>query len=150
MFSWCSSLIILSVYALVSEAGFKVISYPADDRSDVESHVTGTRWSRSVPGIAEMAVRALLKGTKEVPTNSPVYTRKFLKQGSDLDAVNDFNSLNSKIVRTDGYGAIGVIGDIKVKLRMFDGNHGGRPTVQVLDPKRKNSVRIVYTNEQIL
>ena len=146
MFSWFSSLIILSVYALVSEAGFKLLSYPADDGSDFESHVTGTRWLRSVPGIAEMAVKTLLKGTREVPTNSQIY-RKFLKHGSDLDAVNDFNSLNSKIVRTDGYGAIGVIGDIKVKLRMSDGNYGGRPTVQVLDPKRKNSLRIVYTNK---
>lgn len=141
--------IILSVYVVVDAADVERLSYPADDRSDTMSHVIGTRWSRSVAGIADVVVKAFMKGAKEVSSKSPNY-RKFLKKGTEFDAVTDFNSLNSNIVKRQGYGAIGVMGDSKVKLKLRDGKNSNLPTVQIWDPNMEKSVKFVYINKPIL
>ena len=149
MYSWFSTYVILLSYLIVIADDFRILSYPADDGSDIKSHVVGTRWYRSVPGIAGSIVKAFMKGAKEVPTNSPVY-RKFLKQGSDSDAVDDFNSLNSEIVKGQGYGAVGVIGDTKVRLKLRDKRNNKLPTVQIWDPNMAKPIKIVYINKPIL
>ena len=148
MYSWFSTYVILSSYLIVNAADVSILSYPADDGSDIKSHVAGTRWYRSVPGIADSVVKAFMKGAKEVPTNSPVY-RKFLKRGSESDAIEDFNSLNSEIVKGQGYGAVGVIGDTKVRLNIRDKRNSKLPTVQIWDPNMAKSVKIVYINKPI-
>ena len=153
MISWISACVTLSVwvYAFVTTSDCKRLSYPADAGSlgGITNHVISTRRSRSVHGIAPAIVKAFMKGTREVPSKSPVY-RKFLKQGSEFDAVTDFNSLNSDVVERMGYGAVSTMGDIKVKLKLRDGKNSKLPTVQIWDPNMEKSVKIIYINKPIL
>ena len=148
MYSWFSTCVILSVYLTVNAADSKILFYPADDRSDIKSRVVGTRWYRSVPGMAESVVKAFMKGAKEVTSNSPL-NRKFLKQGSHSDAIEDFNSFNSDIVKRFAYGAVGVIGDTKIQLQFANKRNRGMPTVQISDPNLPKSIKIFYTSKPI-
>ena len=114
-----------------------------NDGNNITSHMTGSRWSRSIPGVGGAVVKTLLKGTLEVETRSTV-SRKFLKRGRKSDAIRDFNSLNSDIISNHGYGATGVLGDTRVRLRLIDEKNRGLPTLQIWDPNMDKSIRIHY------
>ena len=120
-----------------------------NDGYDIRSHVTGTRWFRSIPGIGGSVVKAIMKGTTEVGTKSPL-SRKFLKQGTTSDAIKDFNSLNSDVISQHGYGATGFVGDTKFKLRLNDNNNRGLPTLQIWDPNMTKSIKIHYMDKPIV
>ena len=147
-FSSRSTYVLLSVYVILNAVDSERLSYQADDGYDIKRYVTGTGLSRSVPGIADAVVKAFMKGAREVPTKSTVY-RKFLKQGTGFDAIAEFNSLNADNVSRNGYGAIGVTGDTRVKLTLRDREISGLPTVQIWDPNMAKSVKIVYINKPI-
>ena len=145
LFSIC---VISSAFLPVNSADFKRLDISENDGYDITSHVTGTRWPRSVHSIGGSVVRALLKGTKQVETRSTVY-RKYLKQGTAFDAISDFNSLNFKIRTNKNYGAIGIKGHTKVKLTLKDKTNHWLPTIGIRNPNMDKSVKIVYMNKQI-
>ena len=88
-----------------------------------------------------------MKGTKEIATNNPV-NRRFLKQGSEADALADFYSVNADVVSRRTSGAMGITGNTKFQLQLKDRRNKGLPTLQISDPSM--SVKIVYTNEPTL
>ena len=139
--SWFSASIIISAYIIVYAADFKIPAFPENDGYYIRSHVTGTRWSRSIPGVGGAVVKALLKGTKEVALGNSV-NRKFYKQGSESDAISDFDSLNCKIVRNKNYGSIGYKGHTKFTLTL----NYFHPTIKISDPSMDRPIKIVYNN----
>ena len=90
-----------------------------------------------------------MKGTKEVPTKSPNH-RKFLKQGTEHDAISDFNSMNPVDVNTRSYGADGLVGDTKFRLKLRDSRNSKLPTILISDPEMAKQIKIVYINNPTL
>ena len=135
-------------FLLKDATAFKREAFSGNDGYDIRSHMTGTSRSLSVPGVARAVVKAIMTGTREVGTASQV-SRKFLKRGAQSDAVADFNSFNSDIINTHGYGAMGVTGDTKVKLRLIDSKYRGLPSLQIWQPNMDKSIKIYYIDKPI-
>ena len=131
---------IITAFVFVNATNFKRVISPDNDGNDVRSHVPVARSSRAVTGTGSAVLRYLLKGAKEVPTESP-FNRKFLKQGTEDDAISDFNALNCKAVKRKSYGATGVKGNAIVKLVL---NDFSRSTIVVSDPNMAKSIKVIY------
>ena len=103
-------------------------------------HISNIRRSRSVPGIANPAIKALIKSAVEVPTTSQKY-RKFIKEGNTQDAIADFNKLNPTNVVQRRFTTAGFVSDAELLLKL---NMGRRPNILIFDPKSASPVKIVY------
>ena len=107
-------------------------------------HISNIRRSRSVPGIANPAIKAFIKSAVEVPTTSQKY-RKFMKEGNRQDAIADFNKLKPTNVLQKRLTTGGFVGDAKLLLKL---NPGRRPNILIFDPKSDSSVKIVYFKDR--
>ena len=107
--------------------------------------LSNIRWSRSVPGIAQLVIRSLINSAVEVPTKSQQY-RKFIKHGSSSDAVTDFAKLlPTKFQNRMQYSIEALVGNVEVKLRLKDHIHNRRPSIEIVDPYGSAPpVKIVY------
>ena len=96
------------------------------------SNLSTTRSFRSIHGITNPAIKALLKGAEEVSTASEKY-RKFIKRGQVQTAIQDFNRLKwtSEVER--------------VELKT---NKGRRPTILVFDPSNDSPLKIIYLKDR--
>ena len=103
-------------------------------------HISNIRRSRSVPGIASPAIKALIKSAVEVHTTSKKY-RKFIKEGKTQDAIADFNKLKPYKVSKRPETTAGFVGDAELLLKLSESR---RPTLLIFDPKSASAVKIVY------
>ena len=106
--------------------------------------LSNIRWSRSVPGM----IRALINSAVEVPTKRQKY-RKFIKQGSKLDAVADFEKLQPTNTQKQLYSTDAFVGDVEVKLRFRDSVHNRRPSIEIIDPSGARPVKILYIKDTL-
>ena len=142
---WFSSCVLISSCATVGAADFS--EFAGNDV--MQNHVTDPRWRRSVPGeIGSALVRAIMKGTVEVKTSSPRY-RKFFKQGSEYDAIDDFNGLNSRVTMSKSYGATGYVGKTRFHLTIKDKTNSWLPTLKISDPSMSKQIKIIYLNRPL-
>ena len=142
---WFSICIVISAYVIFIGADL-----PANDGDDIKNHVTGVRWPRALPtGIGRsFLVRRIMKGTKEAETMSTKY-RKFFKQGTEDDAISDFNALGSHISDNRRAGAIGVADGVKFRLSIKDKSNSWLPTMRISDPNMPKSIKIVYIDKPV-
>ena len=136
-----SSSILISSCATVGAADFS--EFAGNDV--MQNHMTDSRWRRSVPW---EIVRAIMKGTIEAKTRSTRY-RKFFKQGSDNDAISDFNGLKSKVILREPYGSTGYVGKTRIQLTIKDKTNSWLPTLQISDPSMAKEIKIVYLNKPL-
>lgn len=95
---------------------------------------------RSISRRVNLMLKILMKGTKEVPTQSPYYV-KYAKEGTKDDALADFISLkldgirrsktNSQDPTTDGN-----IGPVLVRLNTSDRHQYDKPSISVQNKKK--------------
>ena len=107
------------------------------------------RRTRSGFTVGKAAMKALLKGTKEVPTQSTNY-RKYLKQGNLQEAISDFKLINPNLIDTDRrpYLKQGMLEDKTfLRLTMSDRSNHRRPTIFIADHERTNPIKIVYIDK---
>ena len=101
--------------------------------------------SRSISGITNKAIKALMKDASEVATGSQKY-RKFVKLGTEIDAVTDFKAMkpadihvNKRLFAVDGF-----VGDSILTLKTKDKTQMYRPSIMIADPKLKVPIKVVY------
>lgn len=110
-----------------------------------ENKISDLRKSRSSPG---RRIAAFLRSAVEVSTKSKKF-RRFVKQGSVSDAVEDFNQLNPTNVRKRRYSTDAFVGDAHVKLQRLDRGQYDQPTIEITYPQGIASFKIVYTKDDI-
>ena len=105
------------------------------------------RWSRSFVGFGNAAIKAVLRGTKEVPTRSKTY-RKFVKQGGPQTARDDLYRMNPTLLKHNKWHAKAVLDDgTFVKMEVYDKTNGRLPTLFIEDRTKANPIKIVYIDK---
>ena len=118
-----------------------ILSNQNFESKTIKENEPNFRQSRSVMGITNPVLKALINTAIEVSTSSTKF-RKFVKRGSVDDAVADFNKLQPKSLRvsmgteeTRG----GFVGDTDVQLHIRK-----RWATILLYPKDAGAIRISY------
>lgn len=140
---WFPVCLMISVHGIVRGAYDKELVYEENDGSQVRSHLTNFRRSSSVLRITNAAIKALMKGAIEVPTNSKTY-RKFMKQGTEKEAVIDFKATNPTDVRKRTFSIDGFVDGTILTLKTKDKSQGRHPSILITDSKLDSPIKIVY------
>ena len=126
------------------------IIHAADEKGPIRQETSdgsirsSFRWTRSVSGFAQPAIKRLIASAVEIQTKIRPRFKIFLKQGSVSDAVADFNRLKPTDVDKRLLATHASVGDVKIQFKLRDYRHNKAPTIQLSRHEGATPLKIVY------